>query len=370
MPITHYEKFHKVRYQNCYGALVPEQTSLEHMRKSFLCGCNYRRWGNIFFSNDPNPKSGERSSPGGTYYIVYPSTNLAGDGGTIGMGVTFQCWNTQTMSNPLIPNWDGFPQTGVKTLQVSENSIYSTPHGPGYYNYRSVPNGQNTFGPFSWSEYTLNAEVASIAVYSAPEPVELIRGYGDDGNNRDVVYNLKDDTFNINQPLRGINNYEDSNGSVGTIVQNIDRDTPDSLFHNTRQCVFTWGHKKGDYIIGLTGSTFQYRNIFGGPHTVNSVAIDLEIPFIPRSMKSDDVYLDMAIVGEWDSGTAIRVTTSSGSYTKSFTSTASTTTGDYLINTIRANPGGDTLLIEAYVNDESAINIRTISFWESDNCQY
>lgn len=369
MTIKHFEKFHKVNYNNLKGGQVPEQTALDHMRKSFLCGSNYRRWGNVFFSNDPNPKSAPLSSPSGTYYIVYPSTATAGDNGTLGMGITFQCWNTTNMNDPLIPNWDGFPQTGVKTLQIAEKSIYSTPHGPGYYNYRSIPNNQNVFGPFSWTEYTIGAEVASIAAYTAPEPVEQIIDYGLDGNNRDVRYNLKDDTFNINQPLRGINGQQDSNGSIGTIVQQIDRENwSDSMFWHTRQCVFSWGHRFGNYIIG-TGAGFTWRPIFG-THTVNSVVIDLEIPFIPRNMKEKDVYLDMAIVGEWDSGTAIRVTTSSGTYTKNFTSTASTTTGDYLVDTIRASRAGDKLLIEASVNDESAINIRTISFWESRTAQY
>lgn len=369
MPIRHFEKFHKVNYNNLKGGLVPEQTSLDYMRKSFLCGCNYRRWGNIFFANDPNPKSGELSSPNGTYYIVYPSTSGAGDNNTFGMGVSFQCWNTQNMNNPLIPSWDGFPQTGLYSMQVSEKSIYSTPHGPGYYNYRSVPNSQNSFGPFSWSEYSIAAEVASIAVYTAPEPVEQIIDYGNDTDGRNIQYNLKDDTFNINQPLRGISGPQDDNGSVGTICQQIDRENfADSLFWHTRQCVFSWGHKFGNYIIG-TGASFTYRPIFG-THVVNSVTIDLEIPIVARSMKNQDVYLDMAVVGEWDAGTAIRVTTSSGSYALSFGSTAATTTGNYLVNTIRANKNGDTLLIEAYVNDASAINIRTISFWESKNAQY
>jgi hypothetical protein len=370
MPIIHYDKFHKVNTKSCYGGKVPEQTSLEHMRKTFLCGCNYRRSGNIFFANDPNPKSGELTGPQGDYYIPYPSTNVGGDNGTIGMALSVQCWSTQYISNPLVHLWDGTSGKGYTAFTTGEKDIYSAPNGPGFYFYRRVPVIQNSFGPFSWSEYYIDAEVASISAYTVPETTSSIRGYGDDIHGRDVNYNLKEDIFNINQPLRGINDRQDTNGSIGTIIQQIDRGNfSDSLYHHTRQCLFSWGHRSGNYIVGLTGSTFQYRPIFGS-HVVNSVTYNVEVPVVPRALKNQNHYIDMAVIGEWDSGTAIRVTTSVGTYTLNNTSTASTVTGAHLSNTILVNQNGDNLLIEAYVNDVSAINIRSIAFWESGDMQY
>jgi hypothetical protein len=269
--------------------------------------------------------------PGSTYngnfsssfYIIFPVLDPAGNDDKIQLGVDVKCWNVTNATGTASTQWDSataitYPiptsATQVETEIPSGISFFQA-HEVGY-----TQNADAATGKYGYSKFRIdNISVSHLSAFTLPR---YTKSYQDDTaatSSFDNQYDMSNDAFNPEQPLRGCSSFDSTNGSVGALVQhqNSRDDRTSSYAGSTAMCLFQWGHPAG-LLCGGVGASIADLPMFGEP-IVNATPEPVTTRIKGRNLRGvTSKKLDLVMVARWDTGTNVKIKTSRGTGTYSF----------------------------------------------------
>jgi hypothetical protein len=315
------------------------------------------------------PPSTARSGGGlANFHTVFPSIEPPGTDGKIRIGADVKCWDEYT-SGTMSTEWDGVAYKDYTVTNSVTQAEGEEPEGRRIFATNEIAYNLNAANGYGFTTFKLDdATVSHFSSFTMPRYTTALQG--DAGR---VQWDIKNDSFNIGQTLRGCSTYTSANGSVGALVQHQNsRDDSDASFLNTtRQCIFQYAHPAGVYFPATAAA---WTTLFGSP-VIDATTYDSQMKVRGRGLLDDtSKKFDLVLVARWDTHTAelkVKITSSLGNATYTLPNTGqtgATIDSDNLLvsaDFLDFDPTGDELKIEVLTATDKAVEIKTLALFEA-----
>lgn len=345
---------------------MPSSVSLEAARSSFLYHMAYERHGQIaqYWGRPDASINGEFDS---TFYIISSASTPADTSVTTrNIGIRCQCWDitdhpSETPLSTVLFGWNGVTQqTQEVNVSSTQDDIWDeVPAGPYYEDVLTVSQASPTTG-FVVDEFTVEeAVVANMSAFELPES-QLSNA---------AAYNVAPGNFGVGQFLKGWDTTASNSVDTMAQFQNSNAATAtESMINNSRRCLFQWCDPAGLYVVGPIIPSLVWTDCF---RASGSEVFDFKIK--PRNLRgrrytvdADTCLADVAVVARADTTTKIRFSSIETSDSVEVDLTAGYASATLVAaQGLEVAPEGDTIRVEAYVSTGAAVEIKTLSMWES-----
>jgi hypothetical protein len=380
MTISYYEQVKTAPPSAHYVGKQPSKSALSNARETLLGLTSYRGCAQLgqFVGPAAPTRAGANDC---NFYIIFPALEPAGVAENVRIAADVQCWDEYNAANVTV-TWDAAASETIPVNSVAAANDTTQPAGLRRWFAHEVAYNQNavtdTNASYGYTKLRVeDATIAHMSAFTIPRTTNAYRNDTPDDLGGGVYsfnqqFGLREDTFNVNMPLIGVEDFDTVSGSMGALCQhqNAQDKSRASMVSSSAPCVFQYCHPAGIYVAGAGSTTYQ--NIFG-TYTVDSVVRNTLVKAKGRNLLGGNKNLDLAVIGRWDASAncTIKIWTQELDGTAIANSTHTLNAAGAATPTLEVNdafieydPDGTEIMIAVASDASSAIEIQSIALFE------